>query len=46
MEEEESKLIVLREAIREGLESGIADDFDPVSYLEKIKAKQDLDGKV
>jgi len=46
LEEEESKMLVLREAIREGIESGIAYAFEPQSHLEKIKAKKDLDGKV
>ena len=46
LEEEEGKLVALRQAICEGTESGIAHDFDPMSHLEKIKAKKNLDGKV
>lgn len=46
LEEEESKLIALREAIGEGTESGIAYDFEPKSHLGKLKAKKILDGKV
>ena len=46
LEEEENKLIALRDAIQEGIESGIAYDFEPSSHLEKLKAKKNLDGKV
>lgn len=46
LEEEESKLIALKEAVREGIESGIAYDFEPMSHLENLKAKKNLDGKV
>jgi antitoxin ParD1/3/4 len=46
LEEEENKMIALREAIQEGIESGIAYDFEPKSHLEKLKAKKNLDGKV
>jgi len=46
LEEEESKMIALREAIQEGVKSGIAYDFNPKSHLEKIKAKKKLNGKV
>lgn len=37
LEEEENKLFALRTAIQEGIESGIADDFNPESHLEKMK---------
>lgn len=46
LEEEESKLIALREAIQEGIGSGTSNDFEPNSHLEKIKAKKNLNGKV
>lgn len=46
LEEEENKMIALREAIQEGIESGIANDFDPKSHLEKLKVKKNLNGKV
>jgi len=46
LEEEENKVIALREAIQEGIDSGIADGFDPKSYLEKLKADKNLNGKV
>jgi antitoxin ParD1/3/4 len=46
LEEEESKLIALREAIQEGIESGIAYNFEPKTHLEKLKATKNLNGKV
>jgi antitoxin ParD1/3/4 len=44
LEEEENKVIALREAIQEGLESGIAHDFNAETHLEKIKANRNLNG--
>jgi len=44
LEEEENKIIALREAIQEGIESGIAYDFNPGSHLEQLKAKKKLNG--
>jgi antitoxin ParD1/3/4 len=46
LEEEENKTLALREAIQEGIDSGIAYDFDPKSHLEKLKANKNLNGKV
>ncbi len=46
LEEEENKIIALREAIQEGIDSGIAYDFEPKSHLEKLKANKSLNGKV
>jgi len=46
LEEEENKIIALREAIREGIESEIAYDFEPKSHIEKLKANKNLNGKV
>lgn len=40
LEEEESKVTALKNAIQEGVDSGIAYDFDPVSHLESLKAKK------
>ena len=40
LEEEESKVIALKNAIREGIESGIAHDFDSKSHLESLKANK------
>lgn len=39
LEEEESKVIALRNAIQEGIDSGIAHDFDPKKHLESLKAQ-------
>ena len=46
LEEEETRIIALREAIQEGIESGIAYDFNPESHLERLKAKKKLNGSV
>lgn len=40
LEEEESKVVVLRSAIQEGIDSGIAHDFDPKKHLEYLKKKR------
>ena len=39
LEDEESKVIALRSAIQEGIDSGIAHDFDPKKNLENLKAR-------
>ena len=44
LEEEENRIIALREAIQEGIESGVAYDFDPDSHLERLKANRKLNG--
>jgi antitoxin ParD1/3/4 len=44
LEEEENRIIALREAIKEGIESGIANDFNPVSHLERLKTERKLNG--
>ena len=38
LEEEENKANALKSAIREGIESGIAYDFNPEKHLEELKA--------
>jgi antitoxin ParD1/3/4 len=38
LENEESKAIVLRNAIQEGIDSGIAYDFDADNNLERLKS--------
>jgi antitoxin ParD1/3/4 len=43
LEDEESKVIALREAIRKGKESGIVQNFDPVQNLKNLKAKHGID---
>lgn len=44
LEEEENKLATLRNAIQDGIDSGIAHDFDPSEHLELLKSKQGLNG--
>ena len=39
LEEEENRILVLRNAIHEGTESGRAVDFDPGKHLETLKAR-------
>ncbi len=40
LEEEENKVHVLKKAIKEGIESGIAVDFDAKKHLEELKSKK------
>lgn len=40
LEDEESKVMALRAAIQEGIDSGIAHDFDPKKHLKGLKAKK------
>jgi len=44
LENEESKAIALRNAIQEGVGSGIAHDFDPKKNLDKLKARRNKHG--
>ena len=44
LEEEESKVIALKNSINEGIESGIAHGFDPEKHLKSLKAKKHLNG--
>lgn len=44
LEEEESKRIALKNAIQEGLDSGLAYNFEAENYLNDIKAKKQLNG--
>jgi antitoxin ParD1/3/4 len=39
LEEEESKVIVLKNEIQKGIDSGIAHDFEPKKHLKSLKAK-------
>ncbi|ABQ07525.1 MULTISPECIES: type II toxin-antitoxin system ParD family antitoxin [Flavobacterium] len=40
LEEEENKLLVLKKAVQDGIESGRAENFDPKKHLESLKAKK------
>lgn len=44
LEEEENKIMALRTIIQEGIESGIAQDFDPDAHLSKLKTNKNLNG--
>lgn len=44
LEEEENKVKALQTAIQEGIDSGIAHDFDPKKHLESLKAKKRSNG--
>lgn len=44
LEEEENKIIALKNAIQEGVESGIAPDFNPDTHLKELKVKKELNG--
>jgi antitoxin ParD1/3/4 len=38
LEQEENKITALKNAINEGIESGIAENFDPKQHLKALKA--------
>ena len=40
LENEESKATALRNAVQEGINSGIAHDFDPQKNLEQLKTRK------
>lgn len=40
LEEEENKVNALRAAVQEGIDSGIAHNFDPKEHLKSLKAKK------
>ena len=44
LEEEESKTAALKNAIQEGIDSGIAHDFNPKQHLKSLKAKKHSNG--
>ncbi|MCC5912765.1 MAG: type II toxin-antitoxin system ParD family antitoxin [Balneolaceae bacterium] len=44
LENEERKTVVLKSAIQEGIDSGIAHDFDPKKNLDELKAKKRKNG--
>ena len=44
LENEDSEVIALRNAIQEGIDSGIAYDFDPQKNLEELKVKRKSNG--
>lgn len=40
LEENEERIIALKSAIHEGMESGIAENFDPKQHLEALKTQK------
>ena len=44
LEEEESKILVLKKEIKDGFESGIARNFNAKKHLEKLKAAKRKNG--
>lgn len=44
LEEEENKIIALRNAIQEGMDSGIAHNFNSEMHLKELKAKRESNG--
>lgn len=44
LEEEENRVLLLKNAIQEGIDSGIAYDFDPAKHLETLKTNKRVNG--
>lgn len=44
LENEESKVVALRNAIQEGIDSGIAHDYDADKHLKELKARRNNNG--
>lgn len=44
LEGEESKIQILKSAIQEGIDSGIANEFNPTKHLEALKANKRKSG--
>lgn len=40
LEDEENKIIILKNAIKEGMDSGIAENFNPKKHLELLKTEK------
>jgi antitoxin ParD1/3/4 len=38
LEEEENRIAALKAALQEGLDSGVATEFDPIAHLQSLKA--------
>jgi antitoxin ParD1/3/4 len=46
LEEEESKVIALKNSIQKGIDSGIAEGFDSKKHLETLKAKKHSNARI
>lgn len=44
LEEEEQKFYALQKAIQDGIDSGIAEDFDPKMHLKELKKRKKVNG--
>jgi len=44
LEEEEDKMPALKQAIQEGIDSGIVKDFEPDQFLQNLKAERPSNG--
>lgn len=44
LEERENKVLALRKAIQEGVDSGIAENFAPETFLEEMKSNKQGNG--
>ena len=44
LEEDETKIIALKKAIEEGIESGLAKNYNPQKHLENLKAAKRKNG--
>lgn len=44
LEEEENKVQILKSAIQDGIESGVAKNFDPKKHLRNLKANKKKNG--
>ena len=44
LEEEENKVAALKQAIQEGIDSRIVEDFDPEQFLQNLKAQRTSNG--
>lgn len=43
LEEDETRLMAIRAALLEGEESGVAEDFDPAIFVQKLNATYDAE---
>ncbi len=44
LEEEENRVLLLRNALKEGINSGIAKNFDPDQHLQSLKKRKKANG--
>ncbi|MBP6238007.1 MAG: type II toxin-antitoxin system ParD family antitoxin [Saprospiraceae bacterium] len=44
LEEEEQKFYALRKAIQDGIDSGVAENFDPKTHMKELKRRKKVNG--